>query len=403
MMASTHVTFGVLSTMAVGAVAGTPLHGDLPALVVGGTASLLPDIDHPGSALGRLCPALSARLERTVGHRTATHSLAASAGLAVALAPLWGAWPIGYASAIVGFLSHLLLDCATLTGVPLLYPRPRPWVFPRHPGLRFQTGSRAETALMVVLAGAALALLPVSQLGGVYRSARYLLATHSAAYGEYRDTSAQTVLAFSGRWHHNRQSVSGRAWLLEATREEFLIAWHGELLSCGEQGDIASEHLRVESTGQPVVLRQVETQDEPWAGVLRRIPANALVSGRLAASVPLATTGLPEAASSPRQHTAVSVADSTLTLHYASWAQLAALGLRRRPNTQAEAGLWADYLAARRQATLLHLRRQPLASWPEIEAAEAMRAALWGRYAATRDDTVRVSGTLQLRLLVGEP
>ncbi len=403
MMAYTHFTFGVLSTMAVGAVVGTPMHGDLPALVVSGAASLLPDIDHPRSALGRLCPALSARLERTVGHRTATHSLVASAGLAAVLAPLLTAWPTGYASAVVGFVSHLLLDCATLTGVPLLYPRPRPWVFPRHPGLRFETGSHAETALAVALAGATLALLPVSQLGGVYRSARYLLATHSAAYGEYREASAQTVLVFSGRWRHSRQPVSGRAWLLEATREEFLITWQGELLSCGEQGDIASQRLRVESTGQPVALRRIQLQDAPWGSALAGLPAHALVSGRLSASVPLATAGLPGAAAMPREHPAVMLGDSALTLRYAPLARLAALGLRRRADTQAEARLWADYLAAWRQTTMLHLRRQPLPNWLDVEAAEAARAALWDRYAASRDSTVRVTGTLELRLIVGEP
>lgn len=84
--------------------------------------SLLPDIDHPHSLLGRYVPFISKPLYRYCGHRSLTHSLFFIFAL-VLLISLFGfelfAFGIG-----VGMLSHVLLDLfwPGSSGVAFLYP-----------------------------------------------------------------------------------------------------------------------------------------------------------------------------------------------------------------------------------------------------------------------------------------
>jgi len=142
MMAGTHVVIGSLAAAA--------LFGPEPAkLGMAVLGSLVPDIDHPGSFVGRRLFFISYPLSALTGHRTVTHSLAGAAALtlaAAALMKLAGVYSAGLAAAFAaGYLSHLLADCLTKGGVPLFWPAPVRF------GLKLiRTGSIAEWALLVV-------------------------------------------------------------------------------------------------------------------------------------------------------------------------------------------------------------------------------------------------------------
>lgn len=92
--------------------------------------SLLPDIDHKGSTIGRKFKATSCIVSKTCGHRGFTHapviSLVSVGGLLAisiffdnSVKNLY----IDFISGIlVGSLSHILLDSLTVEGVPFFYP-----------------------------------------------------------------------------------------------------------------------------------------------------------------------------------------------------------------------------------------------------------------------------------------
>lgn len=103
-----------------GLAAGYLLSGSLEMSAISGVAALLPDIDHPGSYIGRKIPVIPTVLKWTVGHRGPFHSLAAAL-VAGAIALIIGGKAIGLA-VMVGYLAHLLGDLFTLSGVPLLFP-----------------------------------------------------------------------------------------------------------------------------------------------------------------------------------------------------------------------------------------------------------------------------------------
>lgn len=92
--------------------------------------SVLPDIDHPGSFIGRKVKPISIILNRTVGHRGMTHAPIFVLGLSALLGFLVMKLT-GFTQAIslffvlglfAGMVSHLLMDMLTKSGIPLLYP-----------------------------------------------------------------------------------------------------------------------------------------------------------------------------------------------------------------------------------------------------------------------------------------
>lgn len=109
---------------------GDTLIAVAPMLIGGYIGGLLPDIDHPGSKMGRALYPIAWVINKLFGHRGATHSLIALFLTSVLfLMPsfliegfakvLYTQFAIGIS---VGFLSHILLDMTTKSGVPILYP-----------------------------------------------------------------------------------------------------------------------------------------------------------------------------------------------------------------------------------------------------------------------------------------
>ncbi|MDN4491952.1 metal-dependent hydrolase [Ureibacillus aquaedulcis] len=92
--------------------------------------SLLPDIDHRNSYIGRKLKIASFIISKTLGHRSVVHTplvifafsallFSFSNGLTGPVQDLSNSFVIGLSS---GMWSHLLLDMMTKRGIPLLYP-----------------------------------------------------------------------------------------------------------------------------------------------------------------------------------------------------------------------------------------------------------------------------------------
>jgi inner membrane protein len=154
MMKRSHAAIGAAAGVAVAHATGGSL---VAGGIVAGLAALLPDVDHPHAAVGRLLPRWWHRL--TPGHRGPTHSLAWC--LALALLVYAGhravdggpAGPLLALTVLAGSLSHVLADGLTVAGVPLWWPvRRRRAVFLG--ALAFRTRSWTEVLVVAgVVAG----------------------------------------------------------------------------------------------------------------------------------------------------------------------------------------------------------------------------------------------------------
>lgn len=93
--------------------------GDWKGGVVGGVAGLIPDLDEHRSRFGKLIFPLSFFINKTVGHRTLTHSLLFVVGIGLILMPFFNSWV--WLATIAGILAHIAGDM--LTGrVAFFYP-----------------------------------------------------------------------------------------------------------------------------------------------------------------------------------------------------------------------------------------------------------------------------------------
>ena len=127
MMAGSHVVVGVVTwvvTLRLG------IHGAVEPIGVAAAAlgSLLPDIDHPKSAVGSVLKPISVPLAMLLGHRGLTHSMLAVLGATLLLSHL-GVNSVA-APLVLGYLSHLAADVLTPAGVPLLWPLKRRFAVP---------------------------------------------------------------------------------------------------------------------------------------------------------------------------------------------------------------------------------------------------------------------------------
>ncbi|MTT31296.1 metal-dependent hydrolase [Terrilactibacillus sp. BCM23-1] len=108
--------------------------------------SLLPDICHSGSKIGRKLPVLARLIRIFFGHRTMTHSL-----LFLIIIGYLGYRFVPYSDLttglMIGIISHLILDAATKQGIKLLFPLSMSIKLP----ITTHTGSRTEKLIRHLL------------------------------------------------------------------------------------------------------------------------------------------------------------------------------------------------------------------------------------------------------------
>jgi inner membrane protein len=144
MMAKSHVVVGLAAWIGMAPV----LHFsafDPAYLGLAAAGSLLPDVDHPKSWVGRRTRPVSTAIALALGHRGITHSAIAVAALVAVL--LYAGYRRGAVDALaVGYLSHLAADLVTPQGLRLAWPLRGTWCLPL-----CRTGSPMEGIIVFAL------------------------------------------------------------------------------------------------------------------------------------------------------------------------------------------------------------------------------------------------------------
>ncbi|HBY83924.1 metal-dependent hydrolase [Staphylococcus sp.] len=169
MTGKTHASCGLL----VGALTTQYFHTDLfssvTVIVLSVISSLLPDICHTQSKIGRQFKILSFLIRLLFGHRTFTHSLLFIGIIGILLHII--DTPIYYEVAIIiGLISHVILDMVTPKGVKLLYPLPITIKTP----LNFKTGGLVDLSLATALTVGAIYVFFQSEVNDIIHHWGYL-------------------------------------------------------------------------------------------------------------------------------------------------------------------------------------------------------------------------------------
>jgi len=120
--------------------------------------SMLPDVDHTKSIIGKVFYPFARWLDRRHGHRTITHSLLVLVCLFVVIYSLESFFfnsSVVTQISILAYSSHIIFDMCTKAGVPLFYPFTTVrCVLPANPSMRLKSGDfRSEVIIFFVFIG----------------------------------------------------------------------------------------------------------------------------------------------------------------------------------------------------------------------------------------------------------
>jgi inner membrane protein len=117
--------------------------------------SLLPDIDHTKSWIGKSVYPIAKWISRNYGHRTITHSLFFLVGIFLISIFIEKNFREDYSISTILFfsiLSHFIFDMVTLAGIPLFYPfYKNPCVLPANPEMRIRSGNIRQEGIILFM------------------------------------------------------------------------------------------------------------------------------------------------------------------------------------------------------------------------------------------------------------
>ena len=254
---------------------------------------LAPDLDCKEAPIARLLPFLGSPIRRRFPHRTLLHSftgLFIASGLVAGIVYLLGflgLWigtpdtiPVVIQFFAWAYFSHLVLDTLTVRGVPYFFPLLKnPFGYPSFEGDRIRSSDKRWgfiiTSLSLIVFSA---LIPVIQQG-----ANTTLANVFGQFYQLKDVytnvvNRELVLEFEGYFEYDKAPVSGRALILAATSNYFIIYCDGQIHYLGEEsGDIQLLEGQIQQLDYPLDVRSDTYHNRKLSDILSDIKRHVLM------------------------------------------------------------------------------------------------------------------------------
>ena len=197
-------------------------------IAVGAIAGLLPDVDVSTSPAGKVFPWISGYFQETMPHRSMTHSIVASAVVAIASYGTAVFIPqfIPIASALtIGYTFGWFADCFTRGGVEMFWPSSVRCVCPGNRNLRLKTGSNAEYFVLCILVAIALSAFSINSKGGILTQFNRLIASTSGVQGVYNSSGSthKIVANIKGVRAGDRSKVDGQFQIIQPNGTGFIV------------------------------------------------------------------------------------------------------------------------------------------------------------------------------------
>jgi len=279
--ATTHYAFSYLLCAAAGVEPATALTASL--------LSLLPDIDHPESTIGRVFRPLSKKIQQKYGHRTVTHSLFAIMVISAALLPLlllprllqWGGpfWTGLYGAALLAFSSHIFIDLFNKSGVRFFAPfSQKEYISFRTPSLRILVSSWQEYILLLVIVFFAFTV--TGEGFSIHKAVRsvgkMIYKNYDNAVKDYQENSAYLCMAHVEYFDNIERRI-----LVEDLQVLNMYPQTGVFLRNNERLVIGKENINeitVDKTEKKVITKRISGSDP---ALLKAVPNGSYLSGTI--------------------------------------------------------------------------------------------------------------------------
>jgi len=251
--------------------------------------SLLPDIDTTKSSTGMVLYPIAEWFENRFAHREVTHSLLATAILALALLPIafWTNWEL-WGVLVYSYFWGWFADAFTLSGVAAFYPHRARLVIPGNPKARIKPNGSFEYWILAIAICLTILNTNLVTNGGLTevfnRHFFRNTSTVSALFSKYPDR--QIIAQVEGVNTISGERVNAEFLVISATKENFIgkNLTNGNLYQIGK--DQASQ-IRPSSVyarlGNPVTIRSesIFPKELFVSELVRKLPANAYLNGAL--------------------------------------------------------------------------------------------------------------------------
>ncbi|MCB0633485.1 MAG: metal-dependent hydrolase [Lewinella sp.] len=280
-----HIAGGLVITGFCSALCGVNIFSSPLSIGVMVIASLLPDIDHPKSIIGRSLKPVALAINRRWGHRTLTHSAVALVCSTFLFALTEKGISGNTTLALVYFFayfSHLLLDMVTLMGVPLLYPFSKnPFVMPANPKWRIRNDDRrAETIAFCLFILAGLFMRPLFEQG-FWTTYNRTFGTLKHVVSEFHKADDLLEIAYTGKI--GTEPVSGAGYCIEVT-EQYAIILENDRFRRLDKESMVLNKLLPRHTGRKFIYEHLSIVNVSLDSL------NRLVTGQSIAEVDLSSS-----------------------------------------------------------------------------------------------------------------
>ena len=261
MMAITHCSIAAAGTSLILGTA-SPLTIGLAIL-----GSQIPDIDTTTSTIGKIFYPISSWIEDRFPHRSVTHSLLATAGIAALSLAANHFFLHGSLKAAIALpLGHLLAcfsDTFTKQGVQLFYPEPVLAISVSNPRRRLKTGGAGELWVL----GIAIALLTLgiylANGGGITQKVSQNLGLRDGIVRIYNQNAAtnNVYAEIKGYWTSDRTPADGKYLILGTEGKEFVVTDGKGVYKTGQQ-IITSKAITTVGEAATTEVRNLTFNDE---------------------------------------------------------------------------------------------------------------------------------------------
>lgn len=246
--------------------------------------SLLPDVDHTRSFIGKVFYPVASWISKRYGHRTITHSLIFYLGFLAFLRGLEFIFGIDHAIFTIGvfaFGSHLVFDMCTRQGIPLFYPgSKRPAVLPGNPRLRLATNDlRSEAIVFLVFLSLTFFCLPLFA-NGFWMQYRTVFLTPDNLRREMNEKGKLLTLEYE------REGTQDNGLLLEITGRGFTMYKEEKITIVPVDG---TKLISFKPTTQEIKTRTVEVYQVPTDSLRRVLAGKAIKEGTVQSNLPFYT------------------------------------------------------------------------------------------------------------------
>jgi hypothetical protein len=199
-----------------------------------------------------------------------------------------------YTAAIVGYLSHLIIDMNNTDGIALTYPLQHRWIFPASIDYRFRVDSKGESILRSVLIVLAIAVTLLS-FAKPRTILHRIMGTPTAASTEYYQQlilKHKVEVEISGIFSHKQTAIQKELFeVIAADDFSIYIRHYGEpkkIYAVGTGPYTSISHAKITPKRSILAEQRVVSvtfENEKWREELTFEYPNAIVSGQITANI----------------------------------------------------------------------------------------------------------------------